>query len=53
MQGDPGPLYLFVIGMEVLSMLIDKAASEGFLSGYTIANRNDEGLKVYLFAVCR
>ena len=45
-QGDPLSPYLFVIEMEVFFMLIDKATSKGFLSGYTIANRNSEGLKV-------
>ena len=29
-QGDPLSLYLFVIGMEVFSILVDKAASGGF-----------------------
>ena len=37
-QGDPLSLYLFVIGMEVFSTLMDNAASRGFLSGYNITN---------------
>ena len=38
-QGDSLSPYLFVIGMEVFSNLVDKAASGGFLTGFNIANR--------------
>ena len=41
-QGDPLSQYLFVIGMEVFSHLVDKAASGGFLPGFNIANRQGE-----------
>ena len=37
-QGDPLSLYQFVLGMEAFSILIDKAASKGFLSDYKISN---------------
>ena len=33
-QGDPLSSYLFVLGMEVLSVLIEKVVSEGFLIGF-------------------
>ena len=45
-QGDPLSLYLFVIGMEVFSTLVDKVASGGFLSGYNITNRRGEAMQI-------
>ena len=38
-QGDPLSPYLFVIGMEVFSILVDKVASGGFLSGFNLVSR--------------
>ena len=44
--GDPLSLYLFVIGMEALSYLIDKVVEGGFLSGCTICGKNGEGMVI-------
>ena len=43
-QGDPLSPYLFVIGMEALSCLIDKVVEGGFLSKYRFGGRGREGL---------
>ena len=45
-QGDPLSPYLFIIGMEVFSLLVDKAALWGFLSRHRITNINGEGLQI-------
>ncbi|RVW74136.1 LINE-1 retrotransposable element ORF2 protein [Vitis vinifera] len=48
-QGDPLSPYLFVMGMEVLSVLIRRAMEGGFISGCKIQrNRAASGLKINL-----
>ena len=45
-QGDPLSLYLFIISMDVFSILVDKAAFGGFLSGFKITDRFGEELQI-------
>ena len=40
-QGDPLSPYLFVLGMEAFSLLVDRVAEGGFISGYKFKGRND------------
>ena len=45
-QGDPLSPYLFVIGMEALSCLINRAVDGNYLSGIKIANERGEDLSI-------
>ena len=45
-QGDFLSPYLFVIGIEVFSILVDKAASGSFLSGFNLVNRGGEEMQL-------
>ena len=51
-QGDPLSPYLFIIGTEVFSFLVDKAVVGGFLTGYTLKGSNGALVNVFhlLFA---
>ena len=49
-QGDPISPYLFLIGMEAFSTLVNKAALGGFLSGYKVKGR---GVADDPFVICR
>ena len=48
-QGDPISPYLFVIGMEALSMLVQRAIEENFLSGSRVAIRGGEGRSLPIY----
>ena len=45
-QGDPLSPYLFVIGMEVFSILVDKVALGGYLSGFNLVSRGGEDMQL-------
>ena len=51
-QGDPLSLYLFVLGMDALSHLINKVVQRNFLSGFKFGGRDEEELVLsHLFYV--
>ena len=45
-QGGPLSSYLFVLGMKVFSILIEKAIAKGFLTDYRFAGRNGETMHI-------
>ena len=45
-QGDPLSPYFFVIAMEVLSCLLRRATSGGYLSGWRVRGRSGEGILI-------
>ncbi|RVW80749.1 putative ribonuclease H protein [Vitis vinifera] len=45
-QGDPLSLYLFVIGMKVLSVLIRRAVEGGFISGCSIRRGRGQAINI-------
>ena len=45
-QGEPLSPYLFVLGMEVFSILVEKASTRGFLLGHKFVGRSEETLQI-------
>ncbi|RVW93827.1 putative mitochondrial protein [Vitis vinifera] len=45
-QGDPLSPYLFVIAMEVFSSFLKRVVEGGFMSGYKVKDRNEEGVQI-------
>ena len=46
LRQDPLSLYLFVLGMEVFSILVEKASARGFLSSHKFVGRSEETLQI-------
>ncbi|KAJ9685117.1 hypothetical protein PVL29_017229 [Vitis rotundifolia] len=45
-QGDPISPYLFVIAMEVFSSFLKRAVDKGFMSGWRVKGRSEEGVQI-------
>ena len=45
-QGDPLSLYLFILGMESFSLLLERAVVGGFFFGYKLVGRNGEVIQI-------
>ena len=45
-QGDPLSPYLFILGMKVFSIMVNKVAQEGFLAGYKIVYKEGEEVQI-------
>lgn len=52
-QGDPLSSYLFIIGMEEFSVMVDKAVLKGLLSGYVVADKSAEADTLIFYKDCK